>query len=114
MQNKDTLITQLHALLDDERALLLKGKLDALPALLERKRKLIEGLEMPPQTDLSDLQSKLTRNHALLSSAMEGIQRVSDRLETLKQMRQSLETYDRQGHRRSITAIQPGRMERRA
>lgn len=114
MQNKETLIKQLHALLDDERALLLKGKLDALPAILDQKRKLIEGLETSPHTDLSDLQSKLTRNHALLSSAMEGIQRVSNRLETLKQMRQSLETYDRQGHRRSITAIKPGRMERRA
>ncbi|MEZ5673954.1 MAG: flagellar biosynthesis protein FlgN [Thalassovita sp.] len=114
MQNETTLVAQLDSLLDEERALLLNGKLDKLPELLDRKRTLVERLDSPPRTDLSDLHAKLTRNHALLSSAMDGIRRVSERLETLKQIHRSLETYDSQGHRRSIGSPHTGRMERRA
>ncbi|MBT26113.1 MAG: flagellar biosynthesis protein FlgN, partial [Rhodobacteraceae bacterium] len=101
-------------LLDEERSLLLQGKLDALPDLLERKRDLVEGLGEPGEADLTDLHSKLTRNHALLNSAMEGIQRVSERLATLKRMRLSLETYDSQGHRQSLDTRAVSRMEKRA
>lgn len=114
MQSNESIVSQLQSLLDEERALLLKGQLDALPDLLDRKRVLIEGLGENPAADLTDLHSKLTRNHALLSSAMEGIRRVSDRLETLKRLRLSLETYDSQGHRQTIGTQHPGRMEKRA
>lgn len=114
MQNDETMLSQLHSLLDEERGLLLAGKLDALPDLLERKRALIDGLKDPEDADLSTLHSKLTRNHALLTSAMEGIRRVADRLETLKRIRMSLETYDSQGQRHSLGTQSSGRMEKRA
>lgn len=114
MQNDETLLSKLHSLLDEERSLLLTGKLDALPDLLERKQTLIEGLQDPEDAELSSLHSKLTRNHALLTSAMEGIRRVADRLETLRRMRMSLETYDSQGQRQSLGTQGSGRMEKRA
>lgn len=114
MQTNTDLIAKLQTLLDEERSLLLQGKLDALPDLLERKRTLVGSLGEPAEADLTDLHHKLTRNHALLNSAMEGIQRVSERLTTLKRMRLSLETYDSQGHRQSLDTRATGRMEKRA
>ena len=52
MQNETTLVAQLDSLLDEERALLLNGKLDKLPELLDRKRTLVERLDSPPQNRL--------------------------------------------------------------
>lgn len=114
MQSNELIMSHLQALLDEERTLLLNGDLEALPSILNRKQELIEKLNGTKVPDLTDIHTKLTRNHALLNSAMEGIRKVSDRLEALKQMRQSLETYDSQGHRQSISAPQNGRMEKRA
>ncbi len=114
MQSNELNISRLQTLLDEERTLLLSGDLESLPQLLDRKQDLIENLGDTIGPELTEIHSKLTRNHALLNSAMEGIQRVSDRLAALKQMRQSLETYDSQGHRQSIGTLQKGRMEKRA
>lgn len=114
MQNKTATMAKLHELLEEERGLLLHGKLSALPELLERKQTLIDQLGDPAETDLSELHSKLTRNHALLSSAMDGIRRVSDRLDSLRKIRLSLDTYDQQGHRQSLDTHAANRMEKRA
>lgn len=114
MQVKASTVSALHALLDEERELLLAGDLNALPDLLKRKQGLIEDLGDPVEADLTDLHGKLTRNHALLSSAMDGIRKVSDRLGELRKIRQSLETYDKQGQRQFLGSQATGRMEKRA
>lgn len=114
MNTEKPVTARLSTLLEEERRLLLKGRLNDLPALLERKRALVDELGTPPREDLSGLHDRLTRNHALLNSAMEGIRRVSDRLEMLKQMRGSLETYDSRGHRKSLGTHPSGKVEKRA
>lgn len=114
MNDTESFTKRLETLLEEERALLLKGQLDALPELLDRKRDIVANLEKDPALNLSALHGRLTRNHALLSNAMEGIRRVSERLETLKHMQQSLDTYDSQGHRKTIDTHPGRRMEKRA
>ncbi|WP_319825046.1 hypothetical protein [Thalassovita sp.] len=114
MKTENPVTARLSTLLEEERHLLLKGRLNDLPALLERKRALIEELGPPARADLSALHDRLTRNHALLNSAMAGIRRVADRLETLQRTRGALETYDSRGHRKSLGTHPAGKVEKRA
>lgn len=115
MQDNKATLKALRALLDEERRHLLAGELTKLPDLLERKQTLVDQLEEADNpVDLHALQDRLTRNHTLLTSAMEGIQRVSTRLDTLKRLRKSLETYDRVGRKTSIPTAHSGKVEKRA
>lgn len=114
MHSDKKLAASLIGLLEEERTLLLKGDLAGLSGLLDRKQSLIEQLQANPEGDLSAVHDKLTRNHALLGSAMEGIRQVSERLEALKRTRLSLATYDRQGHRQTIDTTTSKRFEKRA
>ncbi len=114
MNRRLTKTSRLTALLEEERKLLLQGQLNSLPDLLERKRVLVEELRDSPPEDLSALHALMARNHVLLGSAMAGIRRVTDRLDALRRMRLSLETYDSKGHRQSLGTSPTGTMEKRA
>ncbi|WP_420569087.1 flagellar protein FlgN [Thalassovita sp.] len=115
MQDNKAILRDLRSLLDEERQCLLSGELSKLPALLERKQALVDCLEdADDPVDLRALHDRLARNHTLLTSAMEGIQRVSNRLDTLKRLRKSLETYDSSGRRNAIPTAHAGKVEKRA
>ncbi len=115
MQDNKPILQELRGLLDEERQHLLKGDLSKLPELLERKQILVDRLEDASEpVDLQALHDRLTRNHTLLTSAMEGIQRVSTRLDTLKRLRKSLETYDSKGRKNAIPTTHVGQVEKRA
>jgi flagellar biosynthesis/type III secretory pathway chaperone len=102
-------------MLEEERTFLLKGDLAKLPELLKRKQALVDRLEASAEpVDLQTLHDRLTRNHTLLTSAMEGIQKVSTRLDTLKRLRKSLETYDSTGRKNAIPTDHAGKVEKRA
>jgi flagellar biosynthesis/type III secretory pathway chaperone len=114
MQDK---IDSLDDLLDEERIALLDGNLDLIGRMLKRKEFLIDALndsEKPNLEALSDLNAKVTRNQALLSSALEGIQSVADRLMTMRRIKSSLDTYDAQGRRKKIDVHANGAVEKRA
>lgn len=107
----------LDSVLEDEREIVLAGKLDAIPGLLERKEALFDRLNtmtVDSGADLQTLQQKVTRNQALLEGALRGIRAVADRMSTLRQMRTSLETYDRAGQRKSIAIGPDNKLEKRA
>lgn len=115
MHDNNAILRELRSLLDEERQHLLQGRLENLPDLLERKQALVDRLEGAAEPlDLQALHDRLTRNHTLLNSAMEGIQRVSNRLDTLKRLRKSLETYDRTGQKNAIPTAHVGKVEKRA
>lgn len=116
-QNPQTLIDELDAILDEERAALLEGDLKKVEAILARKELAIEGLnsfsDLERQT-LSHVQNKVTRNQDLLESAMEGIRSVAARMAELRRVRKGLEVYDSAGRRTRFGTRADQKLERRA
>ena len=112
-----SLIDDLDDLLEQERAALIDGDLERISRLLARKEGLIDALNMRAaldQADLAPLHAKVTRNQALLNSAMEGIRAVASGMSALRRARQGLETYDRTGTKHQITTGDAHTVERRA
>ena len=115
MPEHGQLVQKLAKVLEEERNLLLQGQLDKLPEFLEQKRNLVEQLgDRIEAAELGPIADQIRRNHTLLNSAMEGIRRVSTRLDSLKKLRQSLETYDHTGQKTSISIAETGQVEKRA
>ncbi|MGR3805989.1 flagellar biosynthesis protein FlgN [Marinibacterium profundimaris] len=113
----DSLIEELDQLLDAERRALVSGELEELARLHDTKERLVSGLstlDRMEAAELKDLRDKMTRNQALLDSAMEGIRSVAERMAELRRLRQSLSTYDRDGKRRQYETPTEQKLEKRA
>lgn len=111
------IINALDELLETERQHLLSGNLEALSALLARKEDLIDAMNAmdPSKADvLFETHRKVVRNQALLSSALEGIRAVADRVASLRQVRKSLETYDETGRKKTFQTRTDTSVEKRA
>ena len=117
IDNAQTLMDELDDLLDAERRALVGGDMDAVGRLLSQKEHLIEGLNKIHDLDsgnLSQLHLKVTRNQALLNSALEGIRAVATRMAELRRVRSGLETYDSHGRKQHFTIIRAAQVEKRA
>ncbi|WP_299349248.1 flagellar biosynthesis protein FlgN [uncultured Shimia sp.] len=100
-------LSQMVDLLDKERQAMLKGDLDMLTRLIADKERLLEQLEtyQPDQkNDLSALRAQVESNQTLLASTLEGVHSVANRLQVLRHVQRSLETYDSLG-RRAVVQI---------
>ncbi len=103
--------------LDAERAALLQGKLDEVSRLHARKEGLIDTLnrfEFEDPTALGALHGKVERNQELLNSALDGLRSVARRLVAIRRVRQSLDTYDSFGKKRTVDVRTGGSVEKRA
>lgn len=104
-------------LLDLERVALLQGKLDDVSRLHARKEGLMDALNRfdfdEPQV-LRDLHGKLVRNQKLLDSALDGVRAVTKRLATIQRVRQSLDTYDCFGQKKTVDLNTGSSVEKRA
>ncbi|CUH51372.1 flagellar export chaperone FlgN [Shimia marina] len=115
-----TLLDSLETLLEEERQALLKGDLEALPDLLERKESLFEDLEaqheeIPLEAEaLEPLQHLFVRNQSLLESSQNGLRATTERMGTLRRVRTSLETYNNNGQRQAVQLTSGQRVEKRA
>lgn len=107
-------IDALTDLLEKERAALLSGDIDALARLAPQKERILQSLDAADRPALEALHGKALRNQELIDSALQGIRDVTERLQALRLARRSLETYDRQGQRRSIDATARPTVEKRA
>ncbi len=117
IETSNKLFEALDALLEEERAALLKGELEEVGQLYERKEALIEELsqiEAFEAQELYDLQGKMKRNQELLDSALEGIRTVAGRLAALRRVRSKLDTYDANGTKQSIDMTTENALEKRA
>ena len=88
-------VDSLNDLLDEERVALLDGNLDLIGRMLKRKETLIDSLNDLAKADtkvISDINTKVVRNQLLLESALEGIKSVADRLTSMRQVKNSLDT----------------------
>lgn len=111
------LIDAMDDVLDRERAALVAGDLEGVTRLLTEKETLIDqlnGLGDTPATTIEPLHDKLTRNQALLSSALQGIRIVANRLSALRRIRRSLDTYDKSGKKSPLGDIPQNKIEKRA
>jgi len=110
-------LAALDRLLDRERAVLLAGELDGLPALLEARSAMIGALD-PRQTGtrptLDRLKAKALRNQALLDSARQGLRQAARRIAAAGPGGCAFDTYDRAGHRHRIGLNEVRRVEKRS
>lgn len=92
-------VSTLLSLLEDERQLILTGKIDGLSSLADAKSQVLSQLESSrlSQTQISRLQTMTARNQSLLAAAAEGIRSAQNRLRTIRNPDQSLKTYTRAG-----------------
>ena len=107
----------LEDLLDAERAALLAGKLDEVSRLHGRKERLISGLQEHASmggSKFAGLNEKVKRNQILLDSALSGIRSVTRRLNAIRQVSKSLETYDSQGRKLTVDIRTGGTLEKRS
>lgn len=119
MQNNDiqSIMDALDDVLDAERAALLNGKLDEVSRLHSRKEGLIDALnrcEFEDRGTLNALHGKVKRNQALLDSALDGVRSVARRLAAIRRVRQSLDTYDSFGQKKTVDVHTVGSVEKRA
>ncbi|AXI48608.1 flagellar biosynthesis protein FlgN [Sulfitobacter sp. SK012] len=119
MENEDMsgAMKSLDALLEAERAALLTGNLEALGEMVDQKEGLIGKLNdaMPDGSQsIADLRVKVERNQSLLNGAMDGIRSVAERIAALRKVRSSLDTYDADGRKCSVSIDRGGDIERRA
>ncbi len=111
------MIDALDEILDQEREALLKGDLAALEPMVAEKDALIAGLNALGQLEedtISNVQGKVVRNQALLTSAMEGIKAVASRMSELRKVRKGLDVYDRSGTKSSYSTQGAKSLEKRA
>ncbi|TMM52517.1 flagellar protein FlgN [Sulfitobacter sabulilitoris] len=113
----ETTLGALNDLLDAERAAVIAGDLDQIARLSARKENLIDALAVLETLDheaLALVSGKVARNQVLLDRALEGIRSVARRLDALRRVRMSLETYDDRGAKRSIDIVHDTSVEKRA
>lgn len=111
------IIHRLDRLLETEREALLHGDLEQISTLVATKEALIDDLNRlsdPASGDLAALQVKVLRNQALLDGALRGIRNVAARLVAFRRVRRAMETYDRDGHKQTITGEIERKVEKRA
>ncbi|MCV2887676.1 flagellar biosynthesis protein FlgN [Ruegeria aquimaris] len=111
------LLTSLDSLLEQERSALVSGELDQLGPMTDEKERLVArinaSVDLTPE-QLAPLHRKVTRNQALLNSALEGIRSVAQRMAELRRVRQGLETYDSAGQKHRFSATRSAQLEKRA
>lgn len=110
-------IDALDAILERERQILLAGDLDQMEDVLNAKEAMIDRLNAQEHDDaahMTQLRDKLKRNQVLLNGALDGIRRTSARLATIRNVRRSLQTYDKCGNRKTIEGETDHKLERRA
>lgn len=108
---------ELDCVLDVERSALLAGDLEKLSRLVTVKEDLVTRLQAAEvgNTNLAEsISYKLARNQELLDQARSGVQSVSDRLSALKRVHESLDTYDANGEKQTVTIGGHASVEKRA
>ncbi|MDV7144778.1 hypothetical protein R3X27_19015 [Tropicimonas sp. TH_r6] len=109
-------LSQFKTLLEEEKALLLSGKIESVAALEPRKQELAQRLEtnsLLSSQQLADLQQKVRRNQILLEASSKGFRTASERLKEIRKVMLQLDTYTRGGDMKNIKTAHP-KIERRA
>jgi len=92
----------LEDLLDRERRILLQGNYESLARMMAEKERLLKSVTASRSLGaMAALKRKVERNQAMLMAASKGIRAVTDSLSRHEKTDDSLQTYDRAGHRKA-------------
>lgn len=112
-----SLIASLDTLLRAEAQTIRQGDFAAFATLAERKSSLVDHLVGLSRRDaapaLARLKARAEANQALLSAALEGVKAARARVDAIRRVGTSLDTYDSAGRAQSVT-FGGGAVERRA
>ena len=105
----DILDRTLLDLLTEERQAILAGQFDQLPGLAGRKEALFADLASAAVTvpRLRQIGAQVSRNQRLLAAAMRGLREVGDRLDLVREVRDTLSTYDSGGQKTTVAPARP-------
>lgn len=117
-RNQQTEIFEaLDALLKREKRALLQGAFEDLADIGAAKTCLLEELEkLQPheRAPLEGLQEAVSNNQTLIENALAGIRDVAARMALLRQVRETLQTYDARGKKNEVYLPVSGKLEKRA
>jgi len=101
-------LTQLFAILADERQVLLSARYEVLPDLAVAKERCLQHLALkpPPKKALQTLKSQIGENQGLIAAALRGVDTARKRIEALEDVRDVLTTYDPSGKMTLTTTAQ--------
>ena len=99
----------LFAFLKEERTVILTGQFDKLPELAGRKVALFDDLAGAAVTAhrLRQIGAQVSRNQRLLAAALRGLREVGDRLGLVREVRNTLSTYDSSGQITTVASTRP-------
>ena len=105
----DILDQTLLELLSEERHVILTGQFGQLSGLAGRKEALFQDLAAAAVTAprLRRIGAQVSRNQRLLAAALNGLREVGDRLGLVREVRDTLSTYDSSGHKKTVTSTRP-------
>jgi len=117
MQRSDPapILAALHDVMEREAIMIRKADFSALTEATGRREHLLTRLAQaatPSQTALEALRLHGQRNQALMGAALKGVRAARRRIEMLRNVQTSLNTYDKLGKRRDI-ATSAASVERR-
>lgn len=99
--------------LEAERHALLTGQFGLLEAMAAEKADLFAALPEDDPELLRDVAARVQRNQRLLAAALDGVQTARVRIAQLRDVRDSLRTYDSQGQKSDLHRARPS-IERKA
>ncbi len=99
--------------LEEERRAVLSGDYRTLEKIASAKADLLSDLARDDPGLLQSIASAIARNQRLLAAAIEGVQTAQQRIAVLKDVRDTLRTYDAQGHKANLSESRPT-IERKA
>jgi flagellar biosynthesis/type III secretory pathway chaperone len=111
----NTVITQLHQVLDQERQALISADFEALAAFVSQKEDLLAQLDktIPAKEVLRPIRQKMDENLALLAAAIKGVAAAGERLAALQNVKNGLSVYDNAGRLAHVRTHNPA-LEKKA
>ncbi|KQI73790.1 hypothetical protein AN191_02735 [Loktanella sp. 5RATIMAR09] len=111
----NTVITQLHQLLNQEREALIAADFEALATFVKQKEELLIQLERtsPTKDVLRPVRQKMDENLALMAAAIKGVAAAGERLAALQNVKSGLSVYDNAGRLEHVRTHNPA-LEKKA
>lgn len=111
----NTVITQLHQLLDLEREALIAADFEALATFVQQKEDLLAQLEktIPAKDILRPVRQKMDENLALMAAVIKGVAAAGERLAALQNVKSGLSVYDNAGRLEHVRTHNPA-LEKKA
>ncbi len=98
---QNTTVMAVENALDLEKTAILSGDLEALTEISGKKNEMVQSISKATASmnvsELRHLREKALRNEELLQSAMLGLKRAKDRIQSVREVKSSLQTYSAQG-----------------